>query len=150
MSSSVSLNTSEHGVIPQECENYHYYMVTLKPNFKSYIKKSIGNSEFMSSIFEIFMTHFASRYFKFVDAGIEYDTKNVCHIHAVLVSKTDLLKLNQCTDFSLSILLNFKRGIYVDFRTFTKADINNVIQYINKGSKTNELLDYYRNNYGFI
>jgi len=143
-------STSEHGVIAQQCENYHYYMVTLKPNFKSYIKRSIGNSEFMSNIFEIFMTNFASPYFKFVDAGIEYDSKNVCHIHCVLVSKTDVLKLNQDNCFSLSILLNFKRGIYVDLRTFPEADFDNVIQYINKGNKTNEILEYYRNNYGFV
>lgn len=145
-----SIVTSEHGVNAQHCENYHYYMVTLKPNFKSYIKKSIGDSGFMKCIFDIFMVHFASRYFKFVDAGIEFDSKNVAHIHIVLVSKVDVLKLNQKGDFSLTTLLNFKRGIYVDFVTFPYSDFDTVIQYINKGNKTNEVMNYYRNSYGFI
>lgn len=143
-----SESTSEPGRIPQECENYHLYFITLKPSWKSYIKKSKGNSDFMSNVFQIFMRHFCT-HFRFIDCGIEYDSKNTCHIHAVFASKINFIKFSN-NGISISNIINFMKGIYVDFKLLPKEDLDNVIAYINKGNKTDEILAHYRNNYGFV
>jgi len=146
-----SLVTSEHGVndLQNHCENYHYYMITIKPNFKSYIKKSLLNSNFMTTVFESFMVKFCS-FFKMIDSGIEYDSKGICHIHFAVVSKINLLCINQDSGFSLSSVINFKRGIYTDFRMFPYEDLDRIINYINKGNKTDDIMNNYRNNYAFL
>lgn len=142
--------TSEHGVNSKNCENYHLYMITLKPNFTSYVKKSIGNCKFMLEVFEIFMTHFC-QIFKFVDSGIEYDSKNVCHIHVVLATNNDIFKFRNIDSFNISNMINFKKGIYVDVRAFPSSELDRVITYINKGqNEPRKVMDYYRSEYGFI
>lgn len=142
-----SNTTSELGEIPQGCENYHLYMVTLKPNFRSYVKKSIGDNNFMSNVFQIFMTHFCPQ-FRFIDCGTEYDDNNVCHIHVLLTSERDFMKF-QNDGISITNIINFMKGIYVDFRICPMSDLDRLSSYINKGSKTDKIMEYYRNNYGF-
>lgn len=139
--------TSEHGVIPQECENYHLYFVTLNPAFKSYIKRSHQDSTFMVEVFGEFMNKFGKD-FKMVDAGIEYNSKDTAHVHFVLVSKKNTLVL--ADGISANDLIFFKKGIHVDLRIFPDSDLDTVISYINKVSKPHEVMNYYRNNHGFI
>jgi len=142
-------STNEHGSDSRrECENYHLYFITLKPNWKSYVKKSVGDSKFMLNIFEIFMRHFCN-HFKFIDCGIEYDSKNICHLHVVFASKINFIKFSN-NGISITNIVNFMKGIYVDFRLLPKEDLDHVIAYINKGDKTDDILKYYRSEYGFI
>lgn len=142
------LKTSESGGNAQHCENYHLYMVTLKPNWRSYIKKSYQDSTFMLNVFGIFMRHFCT-HFRYIDSGIEYDEKGTCHIHIVFASLINFLKFSE-DGISITNIINFMKGIYVDFRILPREDLDHVIQYINKGEKTDKIMDYYRNNYGFV
>jgi len=131
-------------------ENYHYnlYLITLNPSFRSYIKRSYQDSTFMTQIMGEFMDKVKNE-FKFVDAGIEYNSKDTCHVHIVLASRNDL-KSFRYNGISINDLLKFKRGIYVDVRAFPEHDLDHVIKYINKYSKPHEVMNYYRNEYGFI
>lgn len=141
-------STSENGVQSQTGENYHLYFVTLNPSFKSYIKRSYQDSSFMKEVFGEFMQRF-SKDFKMVDCGIEYNTKDTAHIHIVLASTINTLEFHY-DGFSANDIIFFKKGIHVDFRIFPHQDLNKVITYISKISKPHEVMNYYRNNYGFI
>lgn len=134
----------------QHCENYHLYFISIKPNFRSYKKLCIGNNAVMCDVLGDFMREF-NKELKWVDGCFEYDSKNVCHLHMVLTSKIDILKLYPTRGgLSMDRIKNFKKGFYVDFRIVDPVELDYVISYINKVDKTHEVMNYYRYNYGFV
>lgn len=133
-----------------ESENYTLLFITLKPNFRSYIKRSLNDSQFMSEIFNIFALHFMSSKYKFITASIEYDSKSVCHIHSLWVCKEDLFHFKNIDKYSITELINFKRGIYVDVRLCPIEDIDKIVLYMDKNTKTSDVVDFYTSTYGFI
>lgn len=135
-----AFTTSEHGSeLRSNCENYNkwYYLITIKPNWKSLIKKVKENKQVLLDIFQKWMIE---NKFHQIDSNIEYDSKNVPHIHLAVVSND---KLSKCDIIS-------PKGCYVDIREFEIDDIDKVINYINKVDKTTDISYYFENNYGFI
>jgi hypothetical protein len=125
----------------------HLYFITMKPNYRSYINRSIGESNFMLGVYDNFMAHF-QRDFGMIFHGVEYDSKNVCHIHMICEPFPQGTSFLDSTN--LSKVVNFKKGVYIDFRIVSNKDRYKLLAYVCKIAKTDIIRQYYHTNYGFI